>query len=191
MSKESKLKELFSPTIVLVMICLIASLFLAVTYRVTAPRIAEISKQRADSARIEVLPAADAFDDVTADYELEDGVTEIYKAKNETGYVITSQSKGFGGMVTVMTALDNSGKILKVKVTAANDETPGLGSKATLPSHTDQFTGATAISNDPEEGGDATVINAVTGASYTSRAVYRSVSAALVQFEKIGGQENE
>ena len=80
---------------------------------------------------------------------------------------------GFGGDIKVMTALDNDGNILKVKVTDASDETPGLGSKTTTEAwFTDQFAGKSEVTD----------YQAITGASFSSRGVYNGVAAALAQF---------
>ena len=80
----------------------------------------------------------------------------------------------------------SDGVITGVTVTDASDETPGLGSKATLPSYTDQFVGATAIQfNDAS--GDGTRIDGVSGATYTSTAVFTAVNAAIAQFAELGG----
>lgn len=182
---NSKFKEFFAPAVVLVSICLIGSLLLAATYQITKPIIEEITIANANAARTEVLPEASGFKQVE-EIELLDGVTEVYEAINGAGYVITSQFKGFGGLVTVMTGIDTKGAIASVKVTDASAETPGLGSKATVPAYLDQFKSATMITSD-KNSVEATYVSAVTGATYTSRAVFSAVSAALQQYSTLGG----
>lgn len=182
---DNKFRELFAPTVVLVCICLIASLLLAATYQITAPLIEKITIENANAARSEVLPEASGFIEME-DATLVDGVTEVYESVNGVGYVVTSEFKGFGGPVVVMTGLDTKGNIVSVKVTDASLETPGLGSKATAPAYLDQYKGARMISSDASSA-EATYVSSVTGASYTSRAVFSAVSAALQQFENIGG----
>lgn len=182
---NDKLKEMFAPTVVLFVICLIASLLLVATYQITAPLIEKITIANANAARTQVLTEASGFKQIE-DIELINGVTEVYEAVNGVGYVITSQFKGFGGMVVVMTGMDSKGNVTKVKVTDASAETPGLGSKATVPAYLDQFKGASMITSD-KTSADATYVSAVTGATYTSRAVFSSVSAALQQYSLLGG----
>ena len=182
---NNKFQELFAPTVVLVTICLIASLLLAATYLITEPIIAAITLENANKARAEVLPEATGFKELE-DVMVIDGVTEIYEAVNGTGYVVTAQFKGFGGLITVMTGLDSKGRVAGVKVTDASQETPGLGSKATVPDYVQGFVGAEMITADKTIA-DATYVAHVTGATYTSRAVFSAVSAALVQFSMIGG----
>lgn len=177
-------KNMAMPTIVLTVICLVASVLLAGTYQVTAPQIEKIQLEQAAAARQEVLAEADGFEPM--EVNLLDGVTEVYKATNGAGVVITSGFKGFGGTVTVMTGLNANGEITGVKVTDASQETPGLGSKATLPAFTDQFIGATGVKfNDAD--GEGTRIDGVTGATYTSTAVYKAVEASVAQFAELGG----
>lgn len=182
---NDKLKEMFAPTIVLVCICLIASLLLAATYQITAPLIEKITIENANAARAEVLTSASGFKQMEA-VELVDGVIEVYEAVNGVGYVITSQFKGFGGMVVVMTGMDSQGNITNVKVTDSSAETPGLGSKATNPAYLNQYNGAKMVTSD-KNSVEATYISSVTGATYTSRAVFSAISAALQQYSVLGG----
>ena len=166
-------KDLFAPSIVLVCICLVAALLLAFTYQVTAPTIAENEIKAANEARNEVMPEANGEFEQVDIAELEANVDEVFKATNGAGYVITTSTKGFGGAIKVMTAIDNDGNILKVKVTDASDETPGLGSKTTSEAwFTDQFAGKSEVTD----------FQAITGASFSSRGVYNGVQAALAQF---------
>ena len=179
-------KSVFAPTIVLVSLCLIASLLLAVTYQITLPVIEGIQIKKANVSRAEVLPEADDFSKVDG-LTLYDGVIEVFKANNGAGYVITSKAKGFGGDVTVMTGIGSDGRITSIKVTDASNETPGLGSKATLPDYTDQYKGAEKVTSEKADG-SATYIQGVTGASFTSRAVFSCVSSAVMQYQDLGGK---
>ncbi|MCR4804290.1 MAG: FMN-binding protein [Clostridia bacterium] len=177
-------KEMLAPSIVLVCICLVASMLLAATYQITKPIIDDIAIRTANEARAEVLPEADGFTQM--DIDLLDGVTEVYEANNGAGYVVTATFKGFGGPVTVMTGMDADGVIQNVKVTDASNETPGLGSKTTLPDHTGKFQGKSGSIN-MDDKSSSSYVAPVTGASYSSKAVFNAVSAALQQFAAMGG----
>ncbi|NMA93922.1 MAG: RnfABCDGE type electron transport complex subunit G [Clostridiales bacterium] len=185
MAEKASKKDLFAPTIVLVSICLVASMLLAATYRITEPIIEEIAIKNANEARAEVLPEGDSFTKIE-NVELVEFVDEVYKADNGAGYAITATTKGFGGPVTVMVGLSSEGKIIGVKVTDASKETPGLGSKATAPSYTDGFLGMSAITNDKNDA-SAAYVAPVTGATYSSKAVFNALKAALDQYARIGG----
>ena len=54
-------KEFAIPTVALFLICLVATTLLAVTNKVTAPKIAELSAQTEVETRQKVLPAATQF----------------------------------------------------------------------------------------------------------------------------------
>ena len=180
--KNNNFKENFIPAIVLVCICLVVSLALAATYNVANPTILANQQKSADEARMEVLPDGDNF--TQYDGKLVNGVDDCYIADNKAGMAVTAEYKGFGGAVKVMIGIDADGKITGVKVTE-HSETPGLGTKAADPGYLKQYQGvseATAghINDDPN-------IDAVTGATITSNAVYGSVVEALAQFKECGG----
>lgn len=56
-------------------------------------------------------------------------MTAIYKADNDSGYVITAQAKGYGGEVPVMVAFNAEGTIEAVQF-LDNDETPALARRS-------------------------------------------------------------
>lgn len=178
-------REMIVPTLVLFTICLVITAALAITYQVTKPIIEEINIKNANLARGEVMAQAEgAFSQV--DMDLNDGVVELYKADNNTGYVLTSLDKGFGGTMTIMVGLEDDGSITGVKVTA-HSETPGLGTKAMTVDYLSQYNGEISVTRSNET--DKTQIDAVTGATVTSDAVFRAVEKSLEQFKQIGGSK--
>lgn len=116
--------------------------------------------------------------------ELSPGIIEVYEADNKSGYVFTTQDKGFGGKMTVMVGVSNEGAITGVKVTG-HSETPGLGTKAMTKEYLAQYQGQVAVTRSNES--DKTQIDAVTGATVSSNAIFRAVEASLAQFEMMGG----
>lgn len=175
------------PTVVLLLICLVISAALAFTYQITKPKIDQINKETADAARLEVLPLADSFTE--SDVPLPEGVTEFYKADNDTGSVITCETKSFGGTITVMVGVDPEGSVTGVKVTKHSD-TPGVGTKAMDSAYLEkQYSGKTEtdgagnIRDDKE-------IDQVTGATVSSNAIYQCVTKALNAYSEIGGAQS-
>lgn len=189
--KKNGFKENVMPALVLIIICLVVAMALVATYEVTKPIIAELSKKNADIARAEVLPSgSDGFTDILTELMSKDpeivleGISEVYRANSDSGVVLTAEDKGFGGKITVMVGIDVDGKMTGVKVTS-HTETPGLGTKAMTPEFLGQYLGQYKISNAGAE--DAAQIQAITGATVTSNAVYRAVEKALTQYEALGG----
>lgn len=179
--RTSSYKELIAPSLVLVIICLVVTAALAVTYQVTKPIIEEINIRNANLARAEVLPeGAGGFSQLDA--ELTENVTEVFEADNGSGMVFTTVDKGFGGAMTVMVGVNSSGEIQGVKVTR-HGETPGLGTKAMTREYLSQYGGLASVAI---EGADAN-IDAVTGATISSKAIFRAVNTALEQYEQLGG----
>ncbi|MBQ8151851.1 MAG: FMN-binding protein [Firmicutes bacterium] len=180
--ENNKFKENFIPAIVLLCICLCATLALAATHAVTQPLIDANAEKAANEARALVLPEGDGFTEY--DGSLLEGVDDCYIANNGVGMAVTSHYKGFGGDVKVMTGIDANGQITGVTVTE-HSETPGLGTKDMTPEYLAQYSG---VSEAPEASiSDDANIDAVTGATISANAIYNSVGEALAQFESCGG----
>ena len=71
---------------------------------------------------IHILPSATDFEELP----LEDGSTYYQGASDGTtaGYVFTTESKGYGGTIQVLTGIDNDGNVTGVAILSHN-ETPG------------------------------------------------------------------
>ena len=184
-------KKIIVPTAILTVIVLVVTTLLVVTNNLTKDKIAEIKAASDDASRQEVLADADGFEEKTVDY---DGTTyTYYEATNGAGYVFTTSYKGYGGAVEVMTGIDADGSVTGIKLTD-HDETPGLGAKA---AGTDdfgntwrgQFVGRTA-GEDLQVAKDGGDIDAIAGATITSRAVTHSVDQALKLYEAVRGGAN-
>lgn len=182
----SKFKEMYAPTIVLLLIVLISTGLLTATYNVTKPTIDAINAQRAAEARMAVLPDADDFTEVEG-LELLTGVSEVYSANNGTGYVVTVANQGFGGNVEVMVGVGSDGAVTGVSV-LDHAETPGLGTNALTDSFIEsRFIGKTAVATTGKRAGEipGDSVDVYTGATYSSRAMINNVAVALAQVAEI------
>ena len=102
----------------------------------------------------------------------------------DTGYVITTTDKdGFGGNIQITVGIKKDGTINGVSILSIS-ETAGLGMKATEPSFYNQYVNKKAdkfvVSKD---GGDGEQIDALSGATITSRAVTGAVNTALGYYQ--------
>ena len=181
------------PTLVLAAICLIVSLALSSTDMITKGRIAKIEADNTNKAMKRVL-AADEYSKKTVDE------TEYYEATtkgNLEGYIFTTSSNGYGGEVKVMTAILPDKSVKAVEILDVSNETPGLGQNSKKESFYTQFSGKTNGIAVVKSGADGenNEINAVTGATITSRAVTKAVNEALDLCDKITeeteGEDNE
>ncbi len=174
--------KVFKPIVVLVVICIVVTGALAATNQVTAPIIAEATRVAQEKARKELLPDADAFESMK-DIQAE-GVSDVSVAKNGAGVVVTANSKGYGGNVTVMVAFNPDDTIKQIKVTE-HAETKGIGTRAVenAADNVDfwgQFEGKAA--QNLTLGVD---IDKANGATISSKAVAGAVNAAIDAYNMI------
>ena len=176
----SNWNKIFKPIVVLCVICVVITGALAATNSVTAPVILEATIRAQNEARNELLPEAKGAFSKVEGVDVEN-VDNVYAADNGTGWVITSNAKGYGGTITVMSSFTPDGKIKQIKVTEAQ-ETPGFGSNVTdTPSYWTQYGGKDA-SQPLALGQD---IDAHSGATISSKALIRAVNSAIEAYNAI------
>ena len=170
-------EDIIKPVGVLLAICIIIPLALSVTNKVTAKKIAEL--EAANSKKnMQSLIDADNFE------ECENGEITYYAAVNGGK---TESSKGYGGDVSVVTAIKPDGTVAGVAILDVSGETPGLGQNAAKESFFSQYIGLKNGVSVLKNGAKAenNEVDAVTGATITSTAVTRAVNKALDDFEKV------
>ncbi|MDI6732011.1 MAG: FMN-binding protein [Candidatus Margulisbacteria bacterium] len=92
----------------------------------------------------------------------------------EEGAAVTAEARGYSGPVEVILGIGRAGKIIGIKILSQR-ETPGLGNKIMDNGFLKQFIGLSK--NSPIE--VKVDIDAVTGASISSKAVCKAVRKAL------------
>ena len=180
------LKEFLVPTLTLFAICLVATALLGLTNNVTAPIIEKLAIETEIKSRQVVFADAKSFGEAEI---LEDGtsvVAALDDAGNVIGHVVVNTAKGYGGDISVMTGVDSEGKVTGVNI-LSHAETAGLGAKAAEQDFRDRFIGLiSGITVSKDKAGDNS-IDAITGATITSRAVTDAVNAAI---QAAGGADN-
>lgn len=139
-----------------------------------------------------ILPGSVTF--TQEEYTGEDtNIREVYKG--ETGYVIKTVSYGYAGNITMLIGVSNEGKVTGLQVRDMQ-ETYGLGGEALVdweflaqflntagnvtvgtPGQTDAFSSASGTTDTSE--GEEIYVDAITGATVTSKAIARSVNSAV------------
>jgi len=175
---------------------------LALTNYATREAILEQVKLQEESARKEVFSEAESFEEVQGIEAVIDSnedmkcVKKVYtsiKNGETVGRVYSVETTGYGGAVSVAVGIDKGGKTTGVKI-VSHSETPGLGSKAADEPFISQFTGIT-----PKEplivvksgGSKDEEIDAVSGATITSKAVVKAVQAALMVDSELNKREGD
>ncbi len=171
-----------TPVVVLTVICLLITGALVATYQVTAP-IIEANKAVGNEELAVILPeSGGAVSEIVAD-KLPD-IQTILAADNGEGFIFTVVKKGFGGEIEALVGVNKKGEVTGIKINEQS-ETPNLGTKALEEDHLSKFIGNSSITMSDESG--KTQIDAITGATVSSTAVFNIVDAALQQFQKMGG----
>ena len=165
------------PVLVLVLVCLLSGIILSSANLVTAPVIAANEAEAGARTCRQALSEADSFTAVDCGIS---GVTAALRADNGAGWVITAQSRGYGGQVPAAVAFSPEGTIRSV-VMMSNEETPGLGQKVTEEAFSGQFAGMPAESFSLED------IDAVSGATISSRASVNAVNLAIQAYHQLTG----
>lgn len=200
------MNKILKNTLILTVITVISGLALGLVYEVTKAPIASAQAEAKQEACQQVFPEADSFEamDVDADAAAEAianmgtnaTVDEVYAAKvdsSEAGYVITTTDKdGYGGDIQISVGIMNDGTINGISILSIS-ETAGLGMRATEPKFYNQYaeknTDRFYVSKD---GGEGEPIDALSGATITSRAVTGAVNTALGYYQTaLGGSGNE
>ena len=105
-------------------------------------------------------------------------VSKVYKGEN--GYALEVLPSGFDNTITMMVGVDYEGKVLGISV-VSHTETAGLGAVAAAQTSAgeafrSQFVGKSGSVAVNKDGGE---LDAITGATITSRAICVGVNAAL------------
>ena len=166
----------------LLVITALVAAALASVNSITAPRIAQINAEKTQKAVEAVLPGGgtllESFPDETG------LVKEVYAS--DTGYAVKVTPGGFDKEITMMVGIQD-GKVLGISI-ISHTETAGLGavaaaSNAAGQAFRDQFVGLSGVLAVSKEGGQ---VDALTGATITSKAVITGVNAALACVAALG-----
>lgn len=166
----------------LLVISAVVSGLLGLTNFVTKDKIAAINADKTAASMKEVLPA-DTYTEL--EYPAtgsQANVAAVYQA-DDKGYVIEVTPSGFGGTIDMVVGVGNDGTVTGVSIISMS-ETSGLGANASKESFRSQFVGKSGELAVSKDGGE---IDALTGATITSRAVTSGVNTALVVASEMQG----
>ena len=173
--------------LILFLVSAIVAGVLGVTYVITEPNITAYKLNKTLEAYSAVTDAEldiDAADEPT-DASFEGGkIVKVVPSTDGSVYVIEAQVSGSQGTITLAVGVDKASATTTGISIISSSETSGLGSKASTPEFRDQFPGKDANTVlITKEGGE---INAITGATITSKAVTHTASAAIEYVANLG-----
>ena len=186
------MKKILQLVLALTVISAICAAVLALVNSKTKDRIASLTAEKTANAAKAVLPsdvkAVEArLDPKNADLKVTIGYADTAKTKI-LGYAAPGMSpKGYGGEIRLMVGLTAERKVISYRVLAAN-ETPGLGAKLGDETFAKQFGGKIGPSlTVKKDGGE---IDAITGATITSRAVCEAIADACARVDRVEGKSS-
>ena len=174
MKTESTVMYVLRLTLTLLLITGIVAIALAGVNMITAPAIEALNAQKTQEAIELVLPGGG--DEI--DFPETALVSKVYGS--DTGYAVEVTPGGFDNTITMMVGVDKAGNVLGISI-ISHTETAGLSAVAAAgtpagESFRAQFVGASGSVSVTKDGG---TMDAITGATITSRAICVGVNAAL------------
>ncbi len=198
------MKSTIKNVLCLTLITVAAGFGLGYVYEITKVPIAQMEENTRLAAYRSVFPEAADFSDtgaVTDDaaevsaragitgVDIDSAVNALDASGNIIGYVInTTTHEGYGGDISISLGVDNSGMVKGMEILSIS-ETAGLGMKAKESSFRDRFKGKSVKQFSYTKTG-ATAdfeIDAISGATITTKAVTNAVNAALAFYDSLGG----
>ena len=189
------MKKIIKNTLILTIITVVAGLCLGLVYEITKKPIADSQEKAKKEAWQAVFPGADLseFKQIDVDQDIADQVISDLGVNatidevctvGEEGYVVTAtDGDGYGGDIQITVGIQKDGTISGISFLSIS-ETAGLGMNAQKPAFYEQYVGKqTAKFYVSKDGGEGEPIDAISGATFTSRAVTGAVNAALGYFQ--------
>lgn len=192
---------------ILTAITLVSGMLLGLVYEVTKNPIAASQEKAKQEAYQKVLPSAKQFqteelDEKKAEEALKKAdvsgcyVKESALAMDENGesvgYAVTTVSKeGYGGEIEISVGILEDGTVAGIEILSIS-ETAGLGMNATEPAFKNQFSNVKTEKFEVKKDNPSGNVDALSGATITSKAVTSAVNAGLAYYQNVlGGSGNE
>lgn len=179
-------KDIIKIALNLTFACLISGCIIAGTYFVTADTAIKASLEIRNETMMTMVEESTSIKEI----EGKDEWYEVYKDSELLGYIVPSQTKGYGGAIELLVAVGQDLNVITYKIITSK-ETPGLGDNAAKEPFASQFIGKSlehlTVTKDASDTED---IQAISGATITSKAVTLGVKNAVEEVKAYleGGQ---
>lgn len=196
---NSFVKETIKNALILCAITLVAGFLLGGVYEITKEPRAKQQEITKTNAYKEVIKEAASFEELDFDNNAVSELLKTYditenaavvdacikamdKDGNIIGYIVSATSKeGYGGNISLSVGFDMSGKVTGVSILSIS-ETAGLGMEAKNESFLNQYKadGDSLYIVGKSDSQDGINIDALSGATITSKAVTKAVNSAKI-----------
>lgn len=195
------MNKIIKNALILTAITLVSGILLGAVYGITKEPIAQAKEKAKNEAYQAVMHDADNFE--ACEVEAVDlgvsgcNVDEVVTAKagsDAVGYIITvTTSEGYGGNIQISIGIATDGTVKGIEMLSIS-ETAGLGMNAKTPEFKGQYAekNVEAFTVTKDAAASDSEIQAISGATITSKAVTGAVNSALNYFHQVlGGSANE
>ena len=178
----------------LMLITCTVAILLAVINLFTQPIIDKNESAAKNAAVMELFPQATEITPLSDSLTLEmpkdvSEVYAVYKAGALLGYCVDGQSMGFSDYVAMMVGVSAQNTVTGIRVLSISD-TPGIGQNAAEQDYLDSYIELSyPVSFD--FGNDVQHADAISGATYSSRAILNGVNTALEFCAALGTQQKD
>ncbi len=163
---------------------LVVGIGIRVVYNATGQAIMEQENRRMQQLLEQVMPRAQVLTETP--YLAEDALSIMagYNENELVGHAVEVEVQGFGGMITMVVGVDMNGEVTGISVTA-NSEHAVIGGAALERDYLDRYIGMSGTIRDT--GWNS--VDAITGATDTSRAITAGVNKALYIASQLDDEE--
>ena len=179
-------KEIFKIALNLVVIYLVGGFILVSAYAFTKPIIDKNDAAKKIIVLKAMIPGAEKVE-LIGKWDICDRKADYFKVSKNSGelcgYVIESYGKGYSSFIHTLLAVDSSIKVTNITI-LAHAETPGLGDAVTAPEWQKQFFGKSTANMQLVKTNGTDKIQAISGATISSRAVVNAQRDALTFLSK-------
>ena len=180
------MKKIIKLTFILFLVCAITAGVLGLINEMTYDRIQEQKRIKTEKAYAAVL-ASDGYEETAFDKAAFPTIDKVNKCTNGAGYVVTTTFSGAQGRITMAVGVDNELLCTGISI-ISHAETSGLGANAASASEVGvnwraQFVGEGEDVAITKAGGN---IDALAGATITSRAIANATATAIAAVKSLG-----
>lgn len=180
------MNDILKITVNLTVICALAGVILAAVWAETEPvKLAKEAEER-EMALKELMPQAEKITPIR-DVIIADKENKVYEATvggEVIGYVVSSAGRGYSSFIKLLVAVDPDYRVTGIEV-LGHAETPGLGDRILEGWFKDQFAGKGVDNLVVVKHETDTDIQAISGATISSRAVTRGVKDAVEKLREV------
>ena len=190
MLNKGEIKNIIKVGLILFAITAISAFVLAGVNAITEPIIANNNAIKEKEAMQKVLPDVTFMDENLAQMLSNTDISAIYEAKNKdnenAGYVVMLSSNGYGGAISMVVGINADFTVSGIDI-ISQSETPSLGARCIEDDFKARYVGKMSGIEVVKNGATGNSIDAISGATVTSKAVTKGVNTAIEAVELIAG----